>query len=781
MPLRSSLLSILLLIVANPLASASEAVGFAAPTVTRVTAIAPDLVAVYVVHGRLEDFAQEPYVEQPGDKVLSFKIHRWLERDGEAIGTLVGPEQDTLLRASQLDKAQFTAAVLDLPRLWSLSPTSGGETVGVDSVSRRSKPMDLVRVGMYEVGGPIEHRVILRTARPLDVSQSYVIDADLLGLELSEPGVNEFTLNKDRTNEAIHVSRVGFAPRDPLKVGFVSLWLSDNSKLNLTDAPAFSVVSVEDGEVVSRGRAELAYDKSESKGVGINSGDIWRLDFSDLTQPGRYVLRVAGLGQSQPFDVEDGVWQNAHRTSTRGLLHQRSGLALGPPHTEFTRPRPMHPDDGFIVLRSEAPFFAPDSSNDQGERFKRLRAAHTVGEAPNAWGGYMDAADFDRQVHHLIASRLLLTLADRFPDYAAQLDLNLPTANDKLPDLIDEARWAIDFHRRMQDGDGGISGGIESEDHPRIGEASWQEGLAVYQFAPDPVSSALYAASAAQLSRLMKSHDSAEARDYLDSALLAMQYADAHGSDGYGHPFTDAVNLAALHLFAATGDDAWHERFRETSAFHQPQGRTAKWKQYDQGEAAFAYLTLDLTQRDENLAKHARDAILKEADRLVKTGMTTGFGWTRDPAVKIGWGGLSSGRTLFPVVYAAHLEPDEPKYLESLLRSVQFMLGANPLNRSFTTGVGEASVRHVSHIDSRVTGQPLPPGLTTMGPMQPSMLRGYWMQQYVTADVYPAVDDWPVTELYFDADLYHRNSEYTVHRTLSPTMFVLGNLAALPR
>ena len=72
-------------------------------------------------------------------------------------------------------------------------------------------------------------------------------------------------------------------------------------------------------------------------------------------------------------------------------------------------------------------------------------------------------------------------------------------SQNALPDVVDEALFNLDHYRRLQLEDGGVRGGVEQEEHPRYGEASWQNSLETLTYAPDPWSSCLYAAAAAKL------------------------------------------------------------------------------------------------------------------------------------------------------------------------------------------------------------------------------------------------------------------------------------------
>ena len=81
----------------------------------------------------------------------------------------------------------------------------------------------------------------------------------------------------------------------------------------------------------------------------------------------------------------------------------------------------------------------------------------------------------------------------------------------------------MDLFRRLQHEDGGVCGGIESEEHPKLGEASWTDTLHLYAFAPDAESTLRYAATAAHLGRLLGESDSG----YLRSAKRAWDWAMA--------------------------------------------------------------------------------------------------------------------------------------------------------------------------------------------------------------------------------------------------------------
>jgi endoglucanase len=246
---------------------------------------------------------------------------------------------------------------------------------------------------------------------------------------------------------------------------------------------------------------------------------------------------------------------------------------------------------------------------------------------------------------------------------------------------------------------------------------------------------------------------------------------------GYGAGVADARNLAAVQLYILTGDARWHNVFKETTAFTKVQGRTAKYEQFDQGEAIFAYVQLPAEKTDPTIRKWGIQGITNEANQLIEAGQATAFGWTGSPAIRIGWGRLTSPRYTMPIIYAYRLA-GEQKYLAAMVRSCLYATGANPLNLCFTTGVGHRWPEHVFIGDAILTNQQVPPGITPLGPQEWMLLNSWWLNP--KARMYPAMKDWPTCEAYIDAGLYTIMSEPTVHNSIAPTLYMWGHLAARP-
>ncbi|MCY3023343.1 MAG: glycoside hydrolase family 9 protein [Planctomycetota bacterium] len=696
-----------------------------APRLSHIDTVAPDVLGITIETGRVIYGKQEPYVKQEGDTTERWgKVgNGWLKRGGKQVGGLVGKDAAILRRFDALDGQPLDTAWADAPASYSISspddPAYKAPAQPV-AVCRKSKPSDMAQVGGWEFKFPMTHRIYLKLSAPLAPGKSYALAFQ--GGRLPEAKyVHQPDSNR---SEAVHVSHVGFRPDDPAKVAFLSCWLGSGGPLSYTEGTAFSVLDDKTGKAVFDGTTALskaaARKDEDPYKRNYNGTDVYLMDFSTLKAPGTYRVSVTGIGCSYPFEIGPDVWRKAFLVSAKSLYYQRSGIELGPPCADFKRPRCFHPDDGVKVCASTCSLM--DSGNGLNAKgtdksnFENLVKGKTDEIVPNAWGGYFDAGDWDRRIQHLDATRLLLELAELYPDFAASAKLNIPESGNGLPDVLNEALWNLNFFRRLQTPEGGIRGGIESAAHPQFGEASWQESLTVMTYAPDPWCSFLYAADAARASGLLEPLKPDLAKTFRESALKALAWGEAEYAkikdQKLPHAVRDARNLAAASLFSLTGDAKSHAIFLETTAFKDPQNDLFVWQKHEQRDAAFVYARSKQAGVDKAVQENARKAIVREADASVALGANTGFKWTKLAAyTPFGWGTATTPAAT--TLLRAHFLSADEKYLRAAVLACQSGAGANPVNICYTTGLGHGSPRHPLLVDQRVMGWPPSPGITS--------------------------------------------------------------------
>ena len=633
--------------------------------------------------------------------------------------------------------------------------------------------------------------VFLKLPQPLAEGKKYCIQ--FAGVNCRQTFVI-YTHEPAKTRSpAVHVSAVGFRPDDPLKYAFLSEWLGTGDAYHFAPGLRFHLLNDATGASVFDGEVKLikAADAKEAFKAGRNYSktDVLGMDFSAFATPGRYRLYVQGIGCSYPFAIAEDVWTQAFRLSMKGLLHHRSGIELGPPFTDYIRPRDMHPADGVKVFASTA---SEIDGGDQDGIFRVLAKGRTDRLLPDAWGGHKDAGDWDRNTAHPAAMWFLVDLYELFPDRIGAIKLALPPAeaNNAIPDILDEVLWNLDLYRRLQTAEGGVGGGIESTSHPRPGEASWQESLVLSAYAPDPRASFTYAATAAKLARALAAADKKLADTYAASARKAWDWACAHSDEalaklneknraGMATEFRDRRNLAAFELWRLTGDKSFHDDFRTTTLLGDPKGEIAR-----QLKAATSYARLPQGQGDGALRDAARKWVIQAADTALEFAGGNAFGITTcvpglPPMGFVGY--LSAPEMVVgPVLPHAWLLTGEPKYLAGAVRACQFACGANPDNRALTTGLGPNPVRFPLHIDSAITAQPAPAGITVYGMSDPAENYGFdaWAHTWFLQKMTPPSRAWPTHESYWDIWVVPSTNEYTIHQTIIPTAFYWGFLAA---
>ena len=230
----------------------------------------------------------------------------------------------------------------------------------------------------------------------------------------------------DVPSRAIKVDQVGYLPDAP-KVAFV---------VSADASGPFAVVDAE-GKAVLRGRLGAAVDDPDS-------GDRVRAaDFSSVRKPGVYTIVVDGAGRSWPFRIDSQVYRRTYYLAMRSYYGQRCGTAvdLGRAFPGYTH-AVCHRDGAFHV-----------SSGKSGP--------HSVLK------GWHDAGDYGRYVVNSgITTGTLLWTWELFGDRIKTIGLDVPESGDRVPDILDEVRWNLDWMLSMQDADGGVWHKQTSEKFP---------------------------------------------------------------------------------------------------------------------------------------------------------------------------------------------------------------------------------------------------------------------------------------------------------------------------
>ncbi|KPL13206.1 MAG: hypothetical protein AMS26_15315, partial [Bacteroides sp. SM23_62] len=691
-----------------------------------------------------------------------------------------------------------TTAAADPLNFTVSSPDDPAFTAGLHplDIGRKSKGHDFSRRCNWDAVRQIcdndyikYHYLFLFLGEPIKDGHTYVFELNHLA-----ENYNIDTLFFDDSkirSDLIHVNQVGFLPGAERKYAYLSCWLGDKGPLDLDDyaGTAFHVRDLYTGESLFqdtiRKRLDIEtsteYDlPQETVNKFISMSDVWECDFSAFNTPGEYVISLDNTGCSYPFRIGEDIYREAHYHTTRALYHHRAGIALEEQYTDWYRPRNLHPDDSVVKFQyTTASWFEYEGAENGDEADVLFRVIPDAGIT--TWGWYMDAGDWDGYYSHTKIPRYLMTAWELAPEKFADGELNIPESGNGIPDILDEARWLIDYMDRTRGPDGGVAGTrIHPDFHELEGDGipSWEDNRIWTIYGEDVQTTFTFAGLAAHLSYCYDSigKDSlavewfGKAEDAYDWAISHMESASDHVNNTWAY--------AAACLYKASGDPLFQTHFIDEHKKDSGGPYAADNKHF----AVWAYITthhanMDVDQTNECLAYARNLADIDIVNTARDRSFRVGFNWNMPINV-----GQTTTPRVFPALVAHHVT-GEQKYLTAALTTCDYFLGGNPLNMLWMTGYGDQHPLQVLHLDTwyREDGNndEMIPGIIPYGATNRDWLpnNGPWAATFARERVYPEMDDWPVYEAYFDNRYAVPTNEYTVHQTIVRGAAIYGLLS----
>lgn len=289
-----------------------------------------------------------------------------------------------------------------------------------------------------------------------------------------------FTYNKDKYSSSIKVNQVGYMPDCQAKYAYWGMWLGTYGPYDRTFSDlTFYLVDATTGSTVFTGtmtRRDKVEEHTTSAGTHwwITGEKVYQMDFSSFTTEGTYKIYIPHVGWSHSFEIGNDAIGRQFYIHAKGMFHQRSGIAKVAPYSNWNikadhqytwqgNGLPGEDSDyAYLTSASGAVYslgcpatdFAINTSNPTDEVLR------------NVYGGWWDAADWDRRPVHVGCVHYMLMAYDMFPDNFTDGQLNIPESGDGIPDILSEAIWGLDVWRRAQHANGLTGMRIETTSHP---------------------------------------------------------------------------------------------------------------------------------------------------------------------------------------------------------------------------------------------------------------------------------------------------------------------------
>ena len=474
----------------------------------------------------------------------------------------------------------------------------------------------------------------------------------------------------------------------------------------------------------SKDQYERVYDgQSTVFGFDPDSGDnIHILDFSAVDETGEYVISTESGAQSRVFKIGiSSDYSSMLYDSLNYFYQNRSAIDI----------------QSQYITSGDASSLA-------------RRAGHTSDNASvlNVWGysgtsgsvdvtgGWYDAGDHGKYVvnggisvwilQNMYENALATGMESAFGDGT----MLIPENSNSYPDLLDEARWEMEWMLKMQISGGSYDGMV----YHKVTDEKWT-GLAVAP-ADDPQPRVLYppttaatlnlAACAAQSARLWKGIDDSFASDCLDAAKRAYDAAllypnmyapmeDTPGGGAYGDDNAeDEFYWAACELYITTGDAKYLDDARSSAYYLKvltdlSGGESVDtFGSFDWGHTA-TLGTLSLLSSQNLLSSKDLDAAVDALDKAasVFTDMESRQGYglpyaastlsSTDSSSGYLWGSNSFVMDNAMVLAYAYLKTGKEEYLNGAISAMDYILGRNANDYCYVTGYGSHSAMYPHH------------------------------------------------------------------------------------
>ncbi len=393
-----------------------------------------------------------------------------------------------------------------------------------------------------------------------------------------------------------------------------------------------------------------------------------------------------------------------------------------------------------------------------------------------AKGGHHDAGDYNPRSHMDVAQRLM-DLVELCPAKFTDGQLNVPEHGNGIPDVMDEALWQLRLWAGLQDVDGGVPYGTESQGDPHFYQTVELDDKGDFAWAKDSFASYMVAGAFAQASRILKTcGKDKKAAGFLKRAEKAYQWAVANPPTdikdvGLMGRYTISIRAyAAASLYHTTGKAAYHEDFKKNCPWvRNPRAEMNVHGKYDMTDAARQYLLLPENLRDAALWQTIMNALKAEYNMFVNGCSKNPYKFLRNPYAPITWGTGAYENFAVNAGFYYALTGDAA-CRDWLIRTCDNTLGANPMGISWVTGLGARTLRCPLHnCRYRADGLPVA-GLQAQGPMQKG--DGYSYQD----TVYPRHNEYYANlHAWIDTHFAIVMDEPTVNNMVN-TMFVFGLL-----
>ncbi|MBR6044496.1 MAG: glycoside hydrolase family 9 protein [Ruminococcus sp.] len=478
-----------------------------------------------------------------------------------------------------------------------------------------------------------------------------------------------------------------------------------------------------DFEVIDSSGKSVYEGKSTYFGYDADSGDtVHTIDFTDVDDTGSFHIEAANGAESREFTIGDkDIWSGLVYDSLNYFYQNRSGIAIESKY--------ITSGDKDKLAR------AAGHPSDNAEIQQTWGYSGSSGSV-DVTGGWYDAGDHGKYVVNgglslwMLQNQYETAKFAGYDDAFADGTMYLPECSNGYPDLLDEARFEMEWMFKMIVSSGDYAGMVYHKAHDEtwtgLGVAPADDDKKRIIKPPTTAAALNLAACAAQAARLWKGIDDSFANECLEKARLTYEAAKKHpdmyapldesvGGGAYGdNNVTDEFYWAAMELFITTGEDKYYDDAEDSEFFLKVPTSLGGGESvdtvgsFDWGNTA-ALGTFSAAIASDNVSSgdksKAQKAVTEAADYFTDLEAKQGYGLPygqstlsyNDSDTGYIWGSNSFVADNAIVIGYAYLLSDEDKYLDGAIGGLDYLLGRNALDYSYVTGYGTHTTEYPHH------------------------------------------------------------------------------------
>ncbi len=477
----------------------------------------------------------------------------------------------------------------------------------------------------------------------------------------------------------------------------------------LTNGPKQMVVLEAAGKEIifkdSTGDSVLAVTIPEATPWAPAGESASLVDFSALKTPGNYQAFINEDSVGHPIIVTDNAFESVTKGALKFFYFQRASTALEEEYAGIYARAMGHPD-------TAVKYHPSTGITDANATF-------------NGAKGWYDAGDYGKYiVNSGISTYTLLQLYQQNKAYFDTLNLNIPESKNEVPDILDEIRWNLDWMITMQDTDGGVFHKLTTKQF--AGMVMPEKATAQrYAIGKGVEATWNFAAVMALAADIYSPFDATFADSCARMSVKARWWAYTHPNEFFEQPkdvgtgtYSGATPWAAklwtnAELFRITGNTVFTDSIHALKITRK-KAKVPDWSNNLMLEAFTIATNPDIFEPAD--VDSAKALIFTLADAYVASLEGNGYGVALENG-DFYWGSNSVASNKGVILIHAYILTQDEKYLNAAIGIADYLLGRNPLDRSYLTGFGVNPIMNPHHRPSQADGIEAPvPGMLSGGP-----------------------------------------------------------------